>query len=80
MREENADNALKLLNDRYVSKLIKTVCKNEHTPLSESNLCSGTFVAAALSDSDLCAGSSYASLTDSSICANNYSSTLQEAN
>ena len=76
MREENADRALELLNDRYVAKLIKTMCESGHMPLSGS-----TYVASAatLSDSDLCTGSSCASLTDSSIHAKSFSSTLQEA-
>lgn len=60
--------ALKLLNDRYETKLLKMKPSpgTVHASLSESDLCTTTYSSSLSTDSDLCSGS-YASLTDSSL-------------
>lgn len=68
---ENVEEALKLLNDRNETKLMKmgqtlgNTLGAVHTSLSESDLRTTSYSAQA-ADSDLCGGS-YASLTDSNL-------------
>lgn len=71
--EENVETALKVLNDRYVSKLIKKMCMknllNGQSPLTETNLTTSAYASTSLADTDLSSVStnSYGKLTDSGL-------------